>query len=121
MAMTDEQRNAVECDLEAGKAPALIAAEQGISTAHVYKVRQQLQVLRRKNGLEPLPNCSRSRKLLTDSGEAIRQEYLATGQIRPLARKHGLTVDVLRGLLERYPSVVFERQKRQQQLEQTQQ
>jgi transposase len=114
--MTDARRSAVECGLEAGKPVALIAAENEVSIATVYKVRLELQALREKHGLEPLPKgrTGITAAPLTEREQAIRAEYLQTGAIRPLARKNGMTVEKLRHLIERAPSVVEQRAKRMQ-------
>jgi transposase len=125
--LTDKQREerhaTVEAGLEAGKSVALIAAELGMSQSHVYRLRAELQVLRAKHGQERLPNArtGKAPHTLTAADEDIRAEYLRTGEIRPLARRHRMTVERLRGIIARYPSVVDERQKRLQAEAQVQQ
>jgi hypothetical protein len=119
--MPENTRDAIEADIEAGKAPALIAAEHQIGLATVYQMRRQVQALRRKHDLEPLPVQPRERKGFSSQEDVIRAEFLQTGAIRPLARKHGITVDRLRHLLSRFPSVLREREKKTQAEAQVQQ
>jgi hypothetical protein len=109
-------KTAIEVAIEAGKSPALIAAECSVSIYTVYRIRGEVQALRLKHDLPPLPakRPGRKRQEFTDTEQAIRAEYLATGAIRPTARKFNVTTDKVRHVINREPSAVAERAAKQE-------
>jgi hypothetical protein len=110
----DKTRHAIEAALEAGTSPTQIAADCGVALVTVYRVRSADAAMRAREGLPALPMLRPGRKAqpLTTAEEAIRAEYLATGERRPLARKHGLSLNRLTHILDYQPSVIVERAKR---------
>jgi hypothetical protein len=115
--LDDKTRDMITAALDAGTSPNQIAADCGVALVTVYRVRAADAAVRVRDNLPPLPTLRPGRKPapLTDAEHAIRAEYLATGQRRPLARKHGLTLNRLTHILDYHPSVIVERAKRGQQ------
>lgn len=113
--LSDSLRTEIELALEAGKPATLIAAETRVSPATIARIRAELQALRAKNDLPPLlvQRPGRQSSPFTDEERAIRAEYVETGAIRPLARKFGMTVDRIRYVIARPPSLNVERAAKQ--------